>query len=351
MAESEVLVQLNDVFTRFKKGQYQSNFKLPEVKDNEEKGIQVKDASQAVASYYEHIKQSSSSSVPELCTGFTELDKWTWGIRKGEVYTVGARPGTGKSSFLITVANSLLKQGKRVLFVSTEMPEQEVITKLIAVEKEIPCESLITGTLDTKGAVQRTSYLEYFAKCPWHFCNIYEPNDAEIRKVVEQVQPDVLIFDHLQHIASGDEAHKSISKFIRALKSLAMEYGVAVMVASQLNRLAGGAMPELHHLKECGTIEEESCVVVLLHKEDQSGADEIPVVVKVAKNRYGKVGVSTLIFKAAYTKFEDMNYDKSNQGNDKPTEQAGTGQGLLGMDTPKQEGSVGEQSTKQEEKS
>lgn len=350
LADEEVTMQLNDLVQRFKKGQYTSDFKLREAHASVEKTIEVTGASQSVANYLEHAKRVSTSSTPELCTGFTELDQWTWGVRKGEIYTVGARPGTGKSSFLITIANSLLKQGKRVLFVSTEMPEQEVISKLIAVEKGIPCEALISGKLDETGRVLRDNYLESFRGYHWYFCNIYEPNEKEIRKIVEQVQPDVLIFDHLQHIASRDEAYKDISRFVRSLKSLAMEYGVAVMVASQLNRLAGGLMPELHHLKECGTIEEESCVVVLLHKEDQSSSEETPIIVKMAKNRYGKMGVTTLMFRGNLTRFEDMNYGNHNQSDRQSTERTGQGEGLLRLDPPIEKVGVDRQPPKQEEK-
>jgi replicative DNA helicase len=310
--EQEVVKQLNDVYGRFKKGQYKSSYQQPyeqlvlEV-PSEAKEIESFNPREHLQQYVQRLSEPTGLGQVELPTGIAELDEATWGLKRGELYTVGARPGVGKSSLFVNIASNLCKVGKRVLFFSTEMSHEELFNKFIASGAEIPAFSFVTRTFTDEDKRKRDAYLPIFEKFSLDIINIYEPDAHAVRKSIEKFKPDVVIFDHIQHIAGGDNEYKELSRFTRALKSIAMEANVAVLVASQLHRgaVAEGVTPELHHLKGCGTIEEEAQVVILLHKETVEGED-VPIMVKVAKNRYGKCGITQLMFKTKYTKFESM---------------------------------------------
>lgn len=307
IAEDEVVKQLNDVYGRFKKGQYTSTYQPPQEPINEVKEIESFSPREHLQQYVQRLSEPSGVGQIELPTGILELDEATWGLKRGELYTIGARPGVGKSSLFVNVASNLCKNGKRVLFFSTEMSHEELFNKFIAIGAEVPAFSFVSRTFTEDDQRKRDAYLPIFEKFSLDIINIYEPNAQAVRQAVDKYQPDVVLFDHIQHIAGGDHEYKDLSKFTRSLKSIAMETNTAFLVASQLHRgaVADGVTPELHHLKGCGTIEEESQVVILLHKDSPDGED-IPIMVKVAKNRYGKCGITQLMFKSKYTKFESM---------------------------------------------
>jgi KaiC/GvpD/RAD55 family RecA-like ATPase len=329
-SESQVLFTLNDIYTRFKKGDYSSTWTGLKETDHEEKtGIEVTHIADYAKDYIDDLKQRKNRPVPELRTGYRELDKWTWGISRGEVYVVGARPGTGKSSFLITVAYRLCKQGKRVLYVSTEMSKSDILDKVAAVALSIPAESIRNGQLSEADSLRIGQFLHGFTGLS--IAHTFEPKAEKLAAEVEKHKPDVIIFDHLQHIATGEDIRKDVSRFTRALKSIAMKFHCAVMVASQLTRLLDGEQPELHHLKESGTIEEEAQVAVLLHNEPASDPEMVPTMFKVAKNRYGRPGVLALVFNAKYTRFEEIGESNDAPSNTPVVQQAtqGNPQGVL----------------------
>lgn len=313
--EQEVVKQLNDIYGRFKKGQYTSAYQQPtEVSEafNEVKEIESFNPQDHLQQYVQRLSEPIGIGLIELPIGIKELDEATWGLKRGELYTVGARPGVGKSSLFVNVATNLCRENKRVLFFSTEMSHEELFNKFIAVGAEVPAFSFVSRTFTEDDKRKRDAYLPVFEKFSLDIINIYEPNAQVVRKAIDKFHPDVVVFDHIQHIAGGDNEYKELSRFTRALKSIAMETNTAFLVASQLHRgaVAEGVTPELHHLKGCGTIEEESQVVILLHKETSEGED-VPIMVKVAKNRYGKCGITQLVFKSKYTKFESMGINVS----------------------------------------
>lgn len=305
MAEDEVVKQLNDLVGRFKKGQYKTSYKAPVVQEDKDETLDVASAKDSKA-YYLGQLSATPLIVPDLSTGYTSLDKATHGIKRGALFTIGARPGTGKTTLACNIAANLCKAGKRVLYFSTEMSRDELLNKFASAEGDIAAQRFEDKQFTQQDRDRLVQFATRFEQYDLHIVRLFKPDPESVKQGIAQYQPDVLIFDHIQHIATGDNEYGDISKFTKFLKELAMQANIGVIVASQLHRGAAldGVIPELHHLKGCGTIEEESSVVLLMH--DDQKKDDRPILVRVAKNRHGRTGDTTLLFKSDITKFEDM---------------------------------------------
>ncbi len=313
LADSEVVKQVDDLNKRFKSGQYKSVYVPPKkeftndnVSTSSSKAVLDIQSAQGVKEYFDEATNGTGQTVPEISTGYRTIDKATWGIKRGNLFVIGARPGVGKTTYAVNLASELCKSGKRVLFFSTEMSHKELFDKFAASEGEIPASNITTRNFTVDDRDKLSKFIPQFQAHDLHLVNLFQPNEQAVRDAVERIKPDVLIFDHIQHITSGENEYAIISKFTKFLKELAMQANIGVVVASQLSRgsTIDNVMPELQHLKGCGTIEEEASVVILMHDAQHKG--DRAVLFRIAKNRFGKCGDTTLMFKEAITKFEDM---------------------------------------------
>lgn len=307
--EDEIVKQLNDIAGRYKKGQYTSNFRTPQEAVNEKpkEPIVLKTPRNGLDSYRERYATRGSFVAPELPSGFATLDEATWGFRRQHLYTVGARPGVGKTTYLVHAAATLCRAHKRVLYLSTEMSEHEIYDKFVASAGEVNATDLDRGTLSSSDLAKYSHFLTELETFDLHIFDGFSPTLRDVREAVDVVKPDLVIFDYIQHISTeGSRAYDELAKFVTGMKNIAMEYNCAIAIASQLSRaaVAEGAVPEVQHLKSCGSIEEEASVVLLMHDTQNKG--DRPILFRVAKNKFGKCGDTTLLFESACTKFRDM---------------------------------------------
>ena len=304
--DEKVIQQVNDISGRFAKGQYKSTF-VPQVQKetsyvSSKEALEISTPKNDADSYLTSV--CTTPTPPELPTGFTSLDEATWGLHRGDVFTIGARPGTGKTSFAINVASHLCKAGKRVLYFSTEMSKDELYNAISSSEGGVDAFRLTNKQLNDDDKRKLVGFLPQLKAYDIHHVKFFTPDVQGVTEAVMNIQPDLLVIDHLQHIASGENKYAQIDKFMKFLKQLAMEKNIAVLVASQLKRRDDGLMPTMNDLKECGTIEEESSIVILMHKEKKDATT--PVLFRLDKNRHGKCGDTTLLFNGTITKFGDM---------------------------------------------
>jgi len=215
----------------------------------------------------EHKDRLAEAALPpELPIGIGTLDGPLHGLRRGNLLTIGARTGTGKTSLALFIAKHLAGLDKKVVIFSTEMQGHEILRRLLA-EK--------VGE-------------ELAQQIPLLICDQFEPSIGAVREVVENHKPDVFIFDHIQHAGGSDATtrYHHLSMFARGLHDLAREYSCAGLICSQLTRAAEFRTPVLADLKECGTIEDESSAVVLLSVLN-AGMDQDILAANLAKNRFG----------------------------------------------------------------
>lgn len=258
--------------------------------------------------YRERLRRRSTFTTPELSWGWKCFDDITWGLQRGDIHTIGARTGVGKTSFLINLSRLLARSGKSVLYLSTEMSYESIWSRFLAIEGGFKVTDLQRGSTFSRS---ETDVQNKFKTYKFYVSDTFEPNINTAKKLIGEVKPDVFIFDHIQHtVSSSGNRYNELSMFIRGLKSIARERDLAVVVASQLNRGADHvdyrtgirSTPSLTHLKECGTIEEESSVVVLLHQQGRVDDNTILLTCSIAKNRNGGLGTFDLNFDESTTR-------------------------------------------------
>lgn len=242
-------------------------------------------------------RSRSSTGVPELPTGFAAIDKATFGLTRGTIFTVGARRGAGKTTFAVGAALNICRAGKRVLFLSTETTYTEVWDRYVA-----------SGTGTSAFALQHSlklnghqrdvdSFMQEFTDR--HSFTVYDgsrPSAGLVRRIVEQSAPDVLIFDYFQHVEARDV--KALEEFVMDLNDLAKEKQFAVLMCAQLHDRRNPQTnkpypPTLNDMKNSKVLNDESRVVLLLDWDSEGAKGDGPAAVKcvMAKNRGPKVDV------------------------------------------------------------
>jgi len=256
-----------------------------------------------------------------LPTGWTDLDRLIPGLRPGQFVVVGARPGAGKSMVLLNVAaNAALRIGQHVLAVTLEMSRDEYMERLLSAESGVDLTHIVERKLtdDDWERIARVSP-QLFEAGTLH---IHEGPElsvqgirAELRAMRRAGTPAGLVaIDYLTLLEGSKSENRQVevSRMSRALKLLAKEFGVPVIVGAQLNR-----GPEMRHdhrplsadLRESGSLEQDADIVILLYRDDaydseSARAGEIDLIVD--KNRQGRKGTVTLAFRGHVATCSDM---------------------------------------------
>lgn len=255
--------------------------------------------------------------TPPISTGLTQLDyKLTGGFRGGKLIVVGARPAVGKSALLSFFAVNALKSGRRCLYISREMSEREIIGRMV---------STLSGVSQGKMEARTMSEGDYnalYRNVPvlsgenfWISTKASTP--AAIRRIALRTQAsggvDVIFVDYLQLLQPDVKTNgrvEAVGEISRALKLLAMELGVPVISAAQVNRastVGEDRAPKLSELRESGSIEQDADIVFLLHapqSDEQRGQKLMQLI--VAKNRQGSTGLTNLMFDGALMRFTQL---------------------------------------------
>ena len=258
-----------------------------------------------------------------ISTGYKLLDDFIDGFRPGQLITIGAGTGVGKSAFAVNLAVNIMKQGYKVGFWSFEMDKEEVYQRII---------SNITG-IDKKDKLHSeeryNAVKEYFKKNK-HKHNIQVFTDhikdlgsfyLQCRKGSIKENMKVVIIDYVQliHLSgfSGSNRVTEIELITKRLKNIASELGITIIILSQLSRehrKRDNPQPILSDLRDSGSIEQDSNVVIFLHEEAQPvdfKKSEKMITVIVAKNRDGYGGHFRLKYQGSIMKFEDYKGNKN----------------------------------------
>lgn len=248
-------------------------------------------------------------------TPWTSLNDIIGGLRPGAVYTIGARPGVGKSVMGIELGLVMAEHGGVAMF-SLEMSQDDVNKRILANEKHIPMNRLMSPSELTDVDYQKIAEWRREYRRPFAVNKSAQTTISEIRRFARNVdRRDPLagvVVDYLQLMAQAPSGRMSRQEFVsdmsRNLKLLAMEFNVPVIMLSQLNRESAGRddnRPKLSDLRESGSIEQDSDVVLLLHRDivDVGKSHELQMI--VAKNRHGRPGGVTLDFAGHYSKLRD----------------------------------------------
>jgi replicative DNA helicase len=332
VSEKAVLRRLIEAGTRIAQSGYESQGEVVElVNDAQSEIFKVASASAGedfVALSYsieDAIKEMESAQnrggeLTGIATGFTELDQLTHGLHPGQLVILAARPAMGKSTLALDIArNAALNKGNSTIFFSLEMGRAEIAMRLLSAESAISLQSMRKGMLAEKDWSKIAATRGKINDAPLYIDD--SPNmtlveiRAKCRRLAQQTDLKMVVIDYLQLLTSGkkvESRQQEVSEFSRALKLLAKELGVPVIAISQLNRQTEQSKdkkPELSHLRESGSLEQDADVVVLLHREgvfekDHPRAGEADLI--LAKQRNGPTGTVVVAFQGQYSRFMNM---------------------------------------------
>jgi len=218
----------------------------------------------------EIISKQKGSGV---LTGLTDFDVQVGGFFGSELSIVAARPGQGKTAFAYQVAHWMGSHGHRVLFTSIEMAAAQLALRQVCSLSGVPLRRVRLGTITANDsrAMMRGGE-ETAAATIWiQDCSRMTPYD--IRRTARHVHADVVFVDYLQLVKPINERlkrHEQVGEMTRALRQLAREMKIPVIVLAQLNRRVDDnnrpRRPRLSDLKESGDIEQDADVVVFIHR-------------------------------------------------------------------------------------
>lgn len=255
-----------------------------------------------------------------VLTGFGDLDELLHGLHDGQLIVIAARPGIGKSVLATDFARSCaITQGKPCLFFSLEMGRLEVVTRVIAATCRVNVHAMRGGQLAHEDWERIALHHGDITAAPLWIDDTPLLTVADIRARAYRMKAahglDLLIVDYLQLMSSlkrTENRQQEISEMSRSLKLLAKELSVPVVALSQLNRgpeQRHDKKPLLSDLRDSGAIEQDSDVVILLHREDayereSPRAGEADFI--IAKHRGGPIATITTAGQMHYARFASM---------------------------------------------
>jgi replicative DNA helicase len=332
VADKAVLRRLIDAGTKIAQSGYESQGEVEDLVNQAQADI-YRVASQNAKDDYVGLSDSLEDAIREIesaqnrggdmtgiATGFTDLDAYTHGLHPGQLIIVAARPAVGKSTFALDIArHAAVKQKKATIFFSLEMGRAEIAMRMLSAESSIYLQSMRKGTVTEADWAKLASVRGNINDAPLFIDD--SPNmslveiRAKCRRLAQQVDLKMVVIDYIQLMSSGkkvESRQQEVSEFSRALKLLAKELQIPVVALSQLNRQAEQSKdkrPEISHLRESGSLEQDADVVVLLHREgiyerDHPRAGEADII--LAKQRNGPTGTVVVAFHGQYSRFVNM---------------------------------------------
>lgn len=258
--------------------------------------------------------QKSSGKLRGVPTGFRDLDNKLAGLQDSNLIIFAARPGMGKTSFALNVAQHVaVNVGVPVGIFSLEMSQEELVDRLLVAQADIDAWKLKTGRLDEKDFDRLSHAMGQLAEAPLFIDDTPGASISEIRTKARRLQIEhglkLIIVDYLQLIKGRnlDNRVQEVSEISQGLKNLARELKIPVFALSQLNRSVesrGVKRPELADLRESGAIEQDADVVMFIYREDSENLEQIKLDIK--KHRNGPTGQIDLMFRPDRVKFYGM---------------------------------------------
>jgi replicative DNA helicase len=332
VADKAILRRLIEAGTRIAQSGYDSQGEVEDLVNQAQSEV-YKVASHSQREDYVGLSDSIEDAIREIetaqkrggeltgiPTGFTDLDAYTHGLHPGQLVIVAARPAVGKSTFALDIARAAaIKNNKATIFFSLEMGRAEIAMRMLSAESSIYLQSMRKGTVTEADWTRLAAVRGKINDAPLYIDD--SPNmslveiRAKCRRLAQQVDLKMVVIDYIQLMSSGkkvESRQQEVSEFSRALKLMAKELNIPVVALSQLNRQAEQAKdkrPELSHLRESGSLEQDADVVVLLHREgiferDHPRAGEADLI--LAKQRNGPTGTVTVAFHGQYSRFVNM---------------------------------------------
>lgn len=250
---------------------------------------------------------------------YRDLDKYLLGLHPSDMIIVAARPGMGKTSFALNVSLKAAQENYPVAIFSLEMSSDQLVTRMLSSESMIDQQKLRSGNITMDEIERMIKTASALAELPIYIDDTPGISVMEIRGKSRRLKAKhglgLIVIDYLQLMQShqrSENRQQEVSEISRSLKALARELDVPVMALSQLSRAVEQTTdkkPALSHLRESGSLEQDSDCVMFIHRpeyyDDETEKKNIAEII-IAKHRHGPTGTIDLAFFAELTKFADL---------------------------------------------
>jgi len=272
------------------------------------------------------IAMQKEDGINGIGSGFTELDKITSGWQKSDMVVIAARPGMGKTAFVLSMARNVAVDYKHpVAIFSLEMSSIQLVNRLISGEAEIPAEDIRRGNFSKSEFEQFFERTKSLSEAPIYIddtpaLTIFELR-AKSRRLKQQHNVQLIIIDYLQLMSSGGKGgnrEQEISNISRSIKEIAKELEIPIIALSQLSRSVetrgGDKRPMLSDLRDSGAIEQDADIVGFIYRPEYYQLTEWPDgspcnnqgEIIIAKHRNGSLKDVRLKFTGKYAKFSNL---------------------------------------------
>lgn len=246
-------------------------------------------------------------------TGFRNVDRIQRPLGPGNYVLLAARPSVGKTTLACNMAANMLRAGTPVLFISLEMSAEEITKKFLSALTGVDIYGIERGY--TKRAAEEQLKLrraaEELARLPLYIDDSPEMGPIElranIREAVKEHETGVIFIDYLGLLQKpkSESQNVAVGEISRQVKAAARESGVPIIALCQLSRAGAEVKPQIHNLRDSGTLEQDADAVWLLSRADEPGEQET-IIVDIAKQRTGPTGEARLLFMKSRQQFRDL---------------------------------------------
>lgn len=259
------------------------------------------------------------NKVRKYSYGLPKLDKKTNGLHEGNLIIISGRPGSGKTALAMQTTRSNLIRKHKVLYVSLEMSEPELLERMVMLEEEFNTDRMKNGTLTKQECDKLSMTIDHIREYPIVISTKVR-DMSQLRIEIAKENPEIVVLDQISLIRDS-ERHNSkreeFSAITRKLKLMAMDFNIPIIALAQINRDAQETIPTLANLKESGSIEEDANCVIMVHTltEEQNEKLKVPkpkkdnqinVFIMLAKNRAGETINIGATFEGGRYRFEEI---------------------------------------------
>ncbi len=272
-----------------------------------------------------------SREVSGLATGFTDFDRMTSGLQKGELIIIAARPSMGKTALAINIAeNAALRYGSVVAIFSLEMSRESLLRRMLASQAGVDQQKIQKGFIGRVEQERLQTALSQLVEARMFIDDSAGSTVSEMRAKARRLKQnngglDLIMVDYLQLMSATlpgasrkgfENRVQEVSAISRGLKAMAKELKVPVIALSQLSRSnekRDDKRPMLSDLRESGSIEQDADVVAFIHREsyynrdeNMADADKSKAEIIIAKQRNGPTGIVQMHWNSAFTRFDGV---------------------------------------------
>jgi replicative DNA helicase len=282
---------------------------------------------------YERLEKifSEGRRITGLATGYSGLDNETAGLQPSELVILAARPSMGKTALALNIAeNVALRNREPVAVFSLEMSKESLLLRLLASHARVDAHKFRTGHMNRDDWGRVTASLAELGDAPIWIDDSASSTVLEMGAKARRLKRDrglsLVIVDYIQLVVPSTNRRNAnrqeeVSSISRALKALAKELKVPVVVLSQLTRAPEreDRKPQLSDLRESGAIEQDADVVLFInrpnfYKTDIPEEERARAELIIAKQRNGPTGSLNFVFLSRHTRFEEAAPDAWSTG-------------------------------------